>query len=124
MSLSENGQRIAFLSEATNLVASDGSTFTFVSTASDLVVGDSNAVADVFVFERFAGGLRRRVARSDGGTQANGASGLPALSRDGQKVAFESVATNLSSLDVNGALSDVFVNGPLNPDRVFRANFE
>jgi Tol biopolymer transport system component len=49
-----------------------------------------------------------RVSVASNGTQANGASSSPAVSRDGRFVAFVSEASNLVSGDTNG-LPDVFV---------------
>lgn len=105
------------------MLSADGTTLAFASAASDLVEGDSNAQPDIFVLDR-ASLAKRRVARGDGGTQANGSSHQPRLSRDGQRLAFESQASNLSLLDSNGTLEDVFLNGPLEPFLVFRSRFE
>ncbi|MGC9359737.1 MAG: hypothetical protein ACP5G7_05085 [Anaerolineae bacterium] len=49
-----------------------------------------------------------RASRASGTALADGASLTPALSGDGQVVAFRSSATNLVSGDTNGA-ADVFV---------------
>ena len=104
-------------------VSSDGTTIAFSSDADDLTSSDSNNASDVFIADR-ATLFRRRVARSDGGTQANGNSLRPRLSRDGQRVAFHSFASNLSLSDTNGTQSDVYLNGPLDPLRIFRSRFE
>lgn len=68
--------RVAFQSDATNLVA-----------------GDSNGFTDIFVAE--ATGPVRRVSVSSGGAQANANSLAPDLSGDGDRVVFSSDATNL-----------------------------
>jgi Tol biopolymer transport system component len=88
--ISANGRFVAFRSVATNLVA-----------------GDTNGHADVFVHDRETGRTRRISVARDG-SQANGPSDAPALSADGNLVAFESSATNLIPSDTN-AYRDVFV---------------
>lgn len=80
----------------------------FYSFATNLVPGDTNDFADVFVFDMFT--LRMALAsQSTGGAQADGPSdSRPALSADGQFIAYASRATNLVSNDANG-VSDIFV---------------
>lgn len=144
--MSDDGQVVAFYSDATNLVgndtngkrdvfvrvrgpgttelisvASDGITqgngpsvspgisadgrfVAFQSLASNLVPGDTNGVADIFVRDRVA----HTTERVCGGVQGNGASSAPAISADGNVVAFASAATNLVPGDTNGQL-DIFV---------------
>jgi Tol biopolymer transport system component len=104
-------------------LSADGTMLAFVSAATDLVPGDGNAKPDVFVLDRVSF-AKRRIARGDGGTQSNGESLRPRLSRDGQHVGFHSLASNLSLLDLNGEQSDVFLNGPLEPFLIFRARFD
>lgn len=91
---------------------SDGNFVAFYSDASNLVTGDTNSVRDVFVRDRTAG-TTERVSVSSAGDQANGASqatgGSPAISADGDVVAFYSNATNLVDDDTNGQ-PDVFVH--------------
>jgi Tol biopolymer transport system component len=86
--VSENGFVVAFVSDATNLVADD-----------------RNGVSDVFTNQ---GGVIKRVSLGPGFAEANGPSSAPALSGDGRFVAFTSAADNLVPGDTNGAL-DVFV---------------
>jgi Mg-chelatase subunit ChlD len=88
--ISDDGNRIAFQSDATNLVS-----------------GDTNGVRDAFVRDVAAGTLIR-ASVSTAGAQGNGASGEVAISGDGTTVAWESDATNLVSGDTN-AKRDVFV---------------
>src|SRR5438876_794176 len=89
--LSADGRFVAFLSDATNLVA-----------------GDTNGATDVFVHDRQTG-TTERVSVASGGSQGNGFSAGPVLSADGRLVAFHSTATNLVARDTNGA-TDVFVH--------------
>jgi subtilisin family serine protease len=75
--ISRDGQRVAYLSNATNLIA-----------------GDTNAVADVFVYDMQSGSVDR-ASVSTSLQQANQASESPAISGDGSKVAFLSSSNNL-----------------------------
>jgi Tol biopolymer transport system component len=97
--ISDNGNYIAYQSEATNLLGAGN---------------DTNAVADVFVYNRLSG-VTTLVSVDSAGNQATGHSWEPALSADGSVVVFSSVATDLLSpgIDSNG-VADVFVrHGPL-----------
>lgn len=89
----------------------DGSIAVFYSDADDLVPGDTNQARDVFVRDRNAG-TTERVSVSNSGAQANGPSqtrGMaPAISDNGEIVAFYSDASNLVPNDNNGT-TDVFV---------------
>jgi Tol biopolymer transport system component len=96
------------------VISADGNKVAFVSAASNLVARDTNATGDVFVRDMVAHEMKR-VSVSSAGLQANGGSKSPAISRDGRFVAFESVATNLVVGDDNGGQSsgeseDVFVH--------------
>ena len=84
----------------------DGQRVAFASTATDLVAGDVNGVADVFLATATQGaadpfgGEPLLVSAPDASlpTQpANGASGDPVASADGRYVAFLSAATNLTA---------------------------
>jgi hypothetical protein len=92
-------------------VNTDGRFVAFASDAANLVGGDTNAVRDVFVRDRMSR-LTERVSVGSGGAQANAASqgrgGAPAISGNGQIVAFYSDASNLVVGDTN-RVSDVFV---------------
>ena len=81
----------------------------FVSEASNLVAGDTNRSLDIFVRDREAG-TTERVSINSSEVQGNGRSGssMPAISADGRYVAFDSDATNLVGGDGN-ASGDVFV---------------
>jgi hypothetical protein len=91
--ISNNGQRIAFASNATNLVAND-----------------TNGVKDVFVHDTSddttvrvsvgAGGVQSD-GQSDGPGIRGGATFGPDISGDGRYVVFDSIATNLVADDTN-----------------------
>lgn len=91
-SISLDGGRVAFESDATNLAGG---------------AADTNHTRDVFVFDVLSGGCER-VSVGPGGVQADGPSLRAAIAGDGASVAFESFATNLVAGDVNG-VQDVFV---------------
>jgi Tol biopolymer transport system component len=93
-------------------ISGDGRLVAWVSNASNLVAGDTNGVMDAFARDRLIGVTARMSVSSKGG-QANGDSGLTlatALSADGRHVGFSSDATNLVPGDVNG-VTDVYVRG-------------
>ncbi|MFI5366762.1 MAG: cohesin domain-containing protein [Candidatus Binatia bacterium] len=87
-------------------ISADGNLVAFVSAASNLVPGDTNSDLDVFVCNRNTGTIEL-VSVSSSGAQGNGDSILPAISGDGHLVAFKSLADNLVPNDNNG-LVDVF----------------
>ena len=93
-----NGGQQANGASTVPTISADGRYVAFMSDATNLVAGDTNAATDVFVRDLVAG-TTRRVSVGAGGTQANGASTFPALSRDGRHVAFHSDATNLVAGD-------------------------
>jgi hypothetical protein len=89
-------------------ISADGRYVAFQSLASNLVPGDTNGTVDVFVHDR-AAGTTERVSLASDGAEANADSSQPAISADGQHVAFRSLASNLVPGDTNGTL-DVFVH--------------
>lgn len=92
-SISANGEYVAFVSDATNLVPND-----------------TNGVRDVFVRNNAKLGEPTCVSVNSGGWQeANGASdSWPSITAGGEYVAFQSDATNLVLVDTNGQ-KDLFV---------------
>jgi Tol biopolymer transport system component len=91
-------------------ISADGRMVAYASAAPDLVADDSNNMPDVFVSER-ARNETTLVSRGLNGAAADGpsaADSAPAISADGQVVAFSSAATNLVAGDGNG-VGDVFV---------------
>jgi Tol biopolymer transport system component len=90
-------------------ISADGRFVAFQSFNATLVVGDTNLAADVFVRDLQTGTTERVSVSSSGAqTAVTRGSGDPAISADGQHVAFESDAANLVDGDTNGA-TDVFV---------------
>ncbi len=88
-------------------VSSTGDRIVFVSRASNLVKGDDNGRDDVFLRDETRGEtLRLSVAVDRGAT--NGASFDPAISGDGQWVVYASDASNVIADDTNGT-TDLFM---------------
>ena len=88
-------------------ISADGNVVAFVSQASNLVPGDTNGKLDVFARD-LTTQTTVLVSLDSAGVQANANSHRPSLSADGRFIAFESVASNLVPGDTNG-LNDVFV---------------
>lgn len=89
-------------------ISADARYIAFISTAPNLVSGDTAAYIDAFVYDRQKNATIRTSVGA-GGVEANGSSFYLALSGDGRFVAFDSLASNLTSNDTNGT-TDVFVN--------------
>lgn len=79
-------------------ISGDGRLVVFVSEATNLVPGDRNQVADVFLFDAGAGTISL-ISRGMAGGPANGPSGRPAISGDGQTIVFQSEASDLACAD-------------------------
>ncbi len=89
-------------------ISSDGFIVAFMSEATNLVAGDTNGVRDVFVHDRSTG-LTERVSIATGGAEGDDEAFTLSLSSDGDFVAFGSFATNMVAGDTNGVI-DVFVH--------------
>jgi uncharacterized repeat protein (TIGR01451 family) len=82
-------------------VSRDGKKVAFISFASDIVSGPASGWFDVYLFDT-ASGTTRLVSAPVGGGLANGSSASPSISDDGSAVYFESQASNLVPLYLNG----------------------
>ena len=93
----------------------DGTRIFFTTTATNLVtIADTNGVNDVFVRTIDTGETAAVSVVAGGASTGNGPSTRPRPTADGFLVAFESKATNLSTvIDTNG-VSDVFVRNLAN----------
>lgn len=99
-------------------LSADGSKVAFYSDASTLVEGDTNDLNDIFVRD-VAAGTTTRLSTVPGGGEGDGRSYLPSISADGRYVAFESGSTNLVDGDTNKR-SDIFVHDLVNgPEALF-----
>jgi Tol biopolymer transport system component len=92
-------------------VSDDGNAVAFTSEATNLVAGDTNSVSDVFVRDR---GLATtvRVSVDSQGVQGDNRSTGASISGDGNRVVFTSYATNLVPDDTNG-FDDCFLHDRL-----------
>lgn len=112
----------------------DGQKLVFVSSASNLVTGDTNGADDIFVKDLTTGVITRISTDSTGG-QITGGGGAPALSPDGTKIVFVSGLSNLPG-DTNGsglyikdlitgATTQVAINAPgaFNPTNGYSPTF-
>ena len=89
-------------------LSDDGNRVSFVSTASNLTANDTNgAVTDIFVRDIAAGTTVLASVAIGGGSGDAGSSGA-SISGNGRYVVFQSDATNLVAGDTNGA-TDIFV---------------
>jgi Tol biopolymer transport system component len=75
-------------------ISADGRYVCFASGATNLVPHDTNRVEDVFVRDVVAG-VTTRVSVGSGGLEADGPSDAASISADGNRIVFESRATNL-----------------------------
>ena len=90
-------------------LSSDGRYIVFESAATTLVSGDTNGAFDIFLYDRILDNLER-VNLTIGNTQSAGSSYRPSVSDDGNRVVFESDATDLIGAfnDTNGN-RDIFI---------------
>lgn len=88
-------------------ISSDGSRVAFYSQANNLVADDHNGTWDIFVRD-WATGQTSRVSLATDGTPGNEESTTPAISANGNFVAFTSWANNLVAGD-NNLTGDVFM---------------
>jgi len=87
-------------------ISGDGQRVAFVSEATDMALFDDNGVADVYLYTQ-GSPVIGFLSQSWAGA-ANGSSYRPSISGDGQRVVFESQASDLVPGDDNG-VSDVFL---------------
>jgi len=89
-------------------ISGDGNVVAFISHATNLVPGDTNGVYDVFTHNR-ATGITERVSVDSSGNQSNADSYAARVDYDGTVVGFTTTATNLVPGDTNG-FQDSFVH--------------
>jgi Tol biopolymer transport system component len=86
--------------------------------ASSSLIGlnnDNNTASDVFV-RNIAAGTTARVSVADNEAEASGASSRASISADGTKIAFQSLATNLTAASDTNNGEDVFVRDTAAPN--------
>ncbi|MBO9523679.1 MAG: PD40 domain-containing protein [Nocardioidaceae bacterium] len=82
-------------------ISADGQYVAYMSSATNLVAGDDNGLNDVFRWSR-ANHSSRRVSETSAGVGGDGWSASPSISADGRYVAFFSEAGNLTAGDTDG----------------------
>lgn len=88
-------------------ISGDGRFIAFSSYGNNLVNNDNNGFSDIFVYDRFSNNIKR-VNMAYNGDESDSDSYEPAISADGNFVAFTSYADNLVYNDTN-EVGDVFV---------------
>ncbi|KKL24916.1 hypothetical protein LCGC14_2410550 [marine sediment metagenome] len=97
-----------FIDSTTPLIGDNGYYVIFESDASDLVENDTNGKSDIFIYDRVERQVSRVSVASDG-TEGNGISSSPAMSKEGRIIAFVSTSSNLVPGDDNNK-ADIFVH--------------
>jgi hypothetical protein len=92
------------------VISGDGRYVSFYSTATNLDSADTDALSDIYIYDRDTDTLElaSRQSASAGGAKGNNHSLVPSISKDGRYVSFQSAATNLDSTDTD-ALSDIYI---------------
>lgn len=94
-------------------ISGDGRFIAYHSNSTDLVANDTNALQDVFRRDMtltLNSSIRVSISAVDINGNANGVSGVPSISADGNRIAFESAATDLMAVpDANGVNLDIYV---------------
>jgi Tol biopolymer transport system component/ribosomal protein L24E len=103
--VSRDGNAVVFESAASNLIAPPECGLPIVGGCRG---GDGNNADDVFRYD-IATEAVTLVSADAGGASGNGSSNRPSVSRNGQRIAFQSTAPNLVANDANGQMSDVFL---------------
>ena len=95
--------------ESVNPVVSGNGQFVVYESAATTLTGDCPSGRQIYLRDR-ATGVITCISKSAGGLPGSGQSMRPAISADGQIIAFESTATNLAPPCTGGGLSHVFVH--------------
>ena len=89
-------------------ISADGEKIAFLSSANNLVANDTNNSLDIFVYN-LSSGIIQRVSVNSQGVEGDDSSSGAKISSNGQVVSFTSSARNLVPGDTNN-LTDVFVH--------------
>jgi Tol biopolymer transport system component len=90
-------------------ISANGRYVAFESTAKNLDPAARNGLTQVYVRDLVAG-TTRLVSKVSASVAGNDQSVSPSISGDGVRVAFQTFATNLISMDANGGVPDVLVH--------------
>lgn len=103
---------LANMSSKESSISADGRFVVFTSRSSNLVPGDTNDRSDIFLHDRESR-YTTRVSVSSDGVQGNGWSKEPAISANGQFIAFSSNSSNLDSRPT-GQGDNIYVHDRIN----------
>jgi Tol biopolymer transport system component len=92
------------------VISGDGRSVVFSSAADNLVAGDDNASQDVFLHDLEARSTILLTRAFGSAASANDTSGFPAISRDGNRIAFLSYATDLVEPVVSSSLLQAYLH--------------
>jgi Tol biopolymer transport system component len=107
VSVATNGAQANNSSYLPPSISGDGRFVAFLSDATNLVAFDNNGFPDAFVHDRLTH-VTQRVSIAFDGSQSNATSDIPSISSDGRYIAFASFASNLVLGDTTG-IEDIFV---------------
>lgn len=113
VSRASGGSNAANASSGWPVLSEDGNRLAFWSIATDLVSGDTNNLWDIFVHQHDTAQLRRvsltaTGGERNGGTESGNRNVLPAISGNGRYVAYATTASNVVAGDTNNA-QDLFI---------------
>src|SRR5437870_4080517 len=118
--LSADGRYVVFQSSATNLVgglrglsgareiSDDGRYVAFTSFATNLTSGSNNGRQQIYVKDMTTSAVVRASVNEATGEAGDRTSQTPAISGNGQVVAFRSESTNFSPLSTSGVTPEIF----------------
>lgn len=104
---SSSSGTIGSADSASPSISSDGNIIAFLSAATNLVTGDANTKTDVFT-KNMTTAATTRISVANDGSELTADSNNPSMSSDGTKITFVTAATTVVTGDTN-ALADVFV---------------
>jgi Tol biopolymer transport system component len=111
--ISKSGNKLGNSHSRRPVVSRDGKWVVFESAANNLagscgLFACSDSTDDAFLYEVATGNVTL-VSATSNGAPGNGASNRPSISANGQRIVFQSDATNLGPNDGNGAVTDIYM---------------
>ncbi len=98
-------------------MSADGRFAAFCSIANNVIPNDGNTNTDIFLRD-LVGRQTTLVSANTAAQPANRGAFRPSVSRDGRRISFDSIASDLTTADANGNDSDIFVRDlPAGPTR-------
>ena len=113
--LSFNAGALAGDGASTNAsISADGRFTVYQSDATDLVAADTNGFTDIFLFDAMTATITR-INLGPMAVEANGTSRRPSITAAGGRIAFQSLAFNITDLDPRGFFEIFVFPNPLLP---------